>query len=328
MLTSAAQSSPDNQAASPLDRVLPLLRCPATGSALTHQGDRLVSADEPDTSYPVQPNGVPLFAAIPKTEDSIRQQAHYDRVAAAYIANLNYPHTIVYQQSLDDAVTEAVADQPLGTTLEVCCGRGEAFALFADQIETGIGVDISAQMLASAREHHDPARFTFLQGDATNLPVADSSIDTVFMLGGVHHVNDRQTLFNEIARVLKPGGRFICREPLDDFWLWRGIRKIIYRLSPALDDQTERPLVHEETVPPLEQAGLTVSHWKTYGFFGFCIFMNSDVLVFNRLFRFIPGIRAITRAAVKLDDLTIRAPGMSRAGLQLVAVATKPVDKK
>ena len=81
-------------------------------------------------------------------------------------------------------------------------------------------------------------------------------------------------------------------------------------------------------MPPLEQAGLTVTHWKTYGFFGFCIFMNSDVLVFNRLFRFIPGIRAITRAAVKLDDLTIRAPGMSRAGLQLVAVATKPVDKK
>jgi hypothetical protein len=39
-----------------------------------------------------------------------------------------------------------------------------------------------------------------------------------------------------------------------------------------------------------------LTSWKTYGFLGFCLLMNSDVLIFNRLFRFIPGIRAITRA--------------------------------
>ena len=52
--------------------------------------------------------------------------------------------------------------------------------------------------------------------------------------------------------------------------------------------------------------------------------MNSDVLVFNRLFRFIPGIRFITRLAVNLDDLMVRLPGLSRAGLQVIGVAEKP----
>jgi hypothetical protein len=52
--------------------------------------------------------------------------------------------------------------------------------------------------------------------------------------------------------------------------------------------------------------------------------MNSDVLVFNRLFRLIPGIRAIARFMTRLDDLTTRAPGLRRAGLQVIGIAEKP----
>jgi hypothetical protein len=64
--------------------------------------------------------------------------------------------------------------------------------------------------------------------------------------------------------------------------------------------------------------------WRSLGFFGFCFFMNSDVLIFNRLFRFIPGIRAITRAAARLDAATARIPGLRGAGLQVIGVAQKP----
>jgi SAM-dependent methyltransferase len=156
------------------------------------------------------------------------------------------------------------------------------------------------------------------------LPVADASFDNVVMFGGIHHVNDRRKLFSEIHRILKPGGRFYFREPVSDFFLWRWLRAVIYRLSPALDHETERPLLYRETVPVLEEAGLRPEAWETYGFFGFCIFMNSDVLVFNRAFKFIPGIRAITRFFAWIDDLTVKLPGMSRAGLQVVGLARKP----
>ncbi len=308
-----------------LHRILPLLRCPATGRPLRLDGDRL-AAEGGTESYPVTAEGVPFFAAVPQSDDSARQRAHYDRVAAAYVANLDYPHTRAYGESLDDAALEAAGSEPLGAVLEVCCGRGEAFALLGSRIETGIGVDISGEMLRRARAAHDPERFAFLQGDATRLPLAGSAIDTVVMFGGVHHVNDRAALFAEIARVLKPGGRFLFREPLSDFWPWRILRKIIYTLSPALDAKTERPLTTPETVPILRAAGLELESWKTYGFLGFCFFMNSHVLVFNRAFRFVPGIRALTRAAVALDRWTLRLPGLSGAGLQVVGAARKPAE--
>src|SRR5262249_48968627 len=109
-----------------------------------------------------------------------------------------------------------------------------------------------------------------------------------------------------------------------DFFLWRWMRAIVYRLSPILDSDTERPLLWRETVPVLERAGFAVESWRTYGFFGFCLFMNSDVLMFNRLFRFIPGIRFLTRLATRIDDVTLLLPGLRRAGLQVIGVARKP----
>ena len=105
---------------------------------------------------------------------------------------------------------------------------------------------------------------------------------------------------------------------------WLLLRKIIYRLSPALDHETERPLRYHETEPYLTEAALHLTSWRTHGFFGFCLLMNSDVLVFNRLFRFIPGIRGITRAFARFDDWITSRRNWTRRGLQVVGVAEKP----
>jgi hypothetical protein len=56
-------------------------------------------------------------------------------------------------------------------------------------------------------------------------------------------------LFREVARILKPGGRFYFREPVSDFWPWHMLRRVIYRISPSLDHLTERPLRYDETAP-------------------------------------------------------------------------------
>src|SRR5262249_16852762 len=100
---------------------------------------------------------------------------------------------------------------------------------------------------------------------------------------------------------------------------------VIHRLSPMLDSTTERPLRHEEMIPALERAGLRSLLYRTHGLFGFCLFMNSDVLFFNRAFRFVPGIRAITRASARLDEAVLAIPRLKLAGLQVIGVAQKPV---
>lgn len=301
---------------------LDLLQCPVNGAALHADGDELVCADGQHRYRVV--DGIPLFAEQFCSPEGLSQQAHYEKIAAAYVANLNYPHTEEYLAYLDRALLEAIGDRPLGTVAELCCGRGEAFQLLGARISRGVGVDVSPSMLRAAAVLHDADQLFFVQGDATMQPLAAASVDTVFMLGGIHHINDRPRLFAEVARILKPGGRFYFREPVSDFLLWRAIRAVIYRVSPILDHTTERPLLYDETVPLLEAAGLCPLAWRTHGFLGFCLFMNADVLAFNRLFRFVPGIRAITRAATRLDEWTVNLPGFRRAGLQVIGAAKKP----
>ena len=188
---------------------------------------------------------------------------------------------------LDRVLLEVIDSAPLGTVAEICCGRGEAVHLLGDRIARGIGIDISLAMLEVAVREFSGQNMSFVQGDATMLPLAGR---TRSIACSCWAESITSTIANacsrEVARILKPGGRFYFREPISDFALWRWIRVVIYRLAPALDYETEKPLRREETVPVLEKVGLRASHWSTHGFLGFCLLMNSDVLVFNRLFRF------------------------------------------
>jgi ubiquinone/menaquinone biosynthesis C-methylase UbiE len=312
-------------APNPIEPFLDILRCPRSGADLKLQGNALVTSDGRHR-YRMSEADIPLFAEEFLSPQSEVQRHHYNKIAAAYTANLNYPHTQEYLAYLDRVVLDAIGPGDLGTVAELCCGRGEAPMLLKGRISRYIGIDVSENMLEAARQLHKDASSLFLQGDATRVPLAPESIDTIVMLGGVHHVPDRARLFDEIAHVLKPGGRFLYREPVSDFILWRALRAAIYRLSPMLDPSTERPLLYEETVPVLERAGLASLHYRTHGFLGFCLFMNSDVLFFNRLFQFVPGIRALTHGAARFDEAVLNLPGFARAGLQVVGLAEKPVS--
>ena len=305
---------------------LDLLRAPLTGSALEQVGDALVSTDDRGARFRIAPGGIPLFAEHLCSPDARIQEAHYERIASAYVTNLGYPHTQEYAAYLDEMLERVVDRTAIGTAAEICCGRGEAFHLFGRDIVRGVGVDISVSMLAAARAANPGDHLAFVQGDATMLPLASGTFDSAFMLGGIHHVNDRRSLFSEIARILRPGGKFYFREPVSDFALWRWIRAVIYRISPTLDHLTERPLLRAETVPVVESAGLAMRDWSTHGFLGFCVFMNSDVLVFNRMFRFLPGIRRITRWSTALDAWILQRPPMKNSGLIVVGVAEKRVS--
>lgn len=303
------------------DEILTIMRCPQTGEALVRNANKL-STISGSQSYDID-SEIPLFAQQFLSTDAKIQQAHYDKVASNYIANMHYPHTQEYMRYLDQAFLSMLDPSEMDCVLEICCGKGEAFELLQNHVKNGLGVDVSIRMLKAAKQNFPGSDYTFLQADATHLPLSDNSISHVFILGGIHHVNQRQLLFNEIWRVLKPGGKFYWREPVSDFFLWRWIRALVYRISPNLDHNTEQPLRHKETVPLLQKSGFKCLRWETLGLIGFCFFMNSDILIFNRLFRFIPGIRSITRWFVNLDKLMIKIPGLKYAGLQVVGCAEK-----
>lgn len=307
----------------PID-FLDMLQCPVSSQPVYAVDGELAVVNSP-VCYRINAKGIPLFAEKLCSSDARRQEAHYDHIAHKYLANLAYPHTQEYMRYLDEAFLEEVKDADFDLCAEICCGGAEAFQLLASRVKRGIGIDVSVSMLEAARAKFPSDHYLFVQGDATLLPLRNNVLDSVFILGGIHHVNDRVKLFQEVFRVLKPGGKLYWREPVSDFFLWRWLRAIIYRISPTLDSETERPLRYRETETPLKMAGFRLKSWKTFGFFGYCLLMNSDVLVFNRLLRFLPGIRLLTRYATMLDDWMVRLPGMRKNGLIVVGMAEKPV---
>jgi SAM-dependent methyltransferase len=100
--------------------------------------------------------------------------------------------------------------------LEIGAGAAQCSRYAARQGASVVATDISGGMLRRGAELN--RRFTIESGltvplvqcDATSLPFADSSFDTVFTsYGAVPFVADSAALMAQAARVLRPGGRFI-----------------------------------------------------------------------------------------------------------------------
>lgn len=295
---------------------------------LTHQRLEIMGGNLscPDTkkSFPIVHNRIVCFIDDePLSMEAARQQRHYDKIYQNYTQALRLPHSEEYGRYMDRKLLQAIGGDDLGDIAELCCGTGEAFKLLGTNYRHGYGIDISRKMLEMAGQIHADKNVLFMHADALHCPLKDQSMDHIIMLGGIHHINDRQKLFAEIFRILKPGGRFIFREPASDWIIWRAIRKLIYRISPGLDYKTERPLRFHETVPILEQAGFQDIIYANYTFIGFCLFMNADILIFNRLFKYIPFIRSVARGFAQADDVVLRLPCMKRLGLQVIGVAKK-----
>ena len=100
--------------------------------------------------------------------------------------------------------------------LDIGSGLGESSVYFALRGATVTMVDISPGMIEKAKEvgrHHGVS----LEGYASvgeDLSGADNSFDIVYVANTIHHVLNRAKLFEEIQRVLKPGGRFFSIDPL------------------------------------------------------------------------------------------------------------------
>lgn len=112
---------------------------------------------------------------------------------------------------------ERLAAGPGERVLEIGSGAGGDLALLAERVgESGrvIGVDVSPHMVAEARERlRGLGQVEVHVGDIRALPVPDGSVDAVRIDRVLVHVSDLEAAFREVARVLRPGGRFVITEP-------------------------------------------------------------------------------------------------------------------
>jgi ubiquinone/menaquinone biosynthesis C-methylase UbiE len=116
--------------------------------------------------------------------------AHYDRGRPYHHARtLARIMTMVDGGDLDRAV-------------DVACGTGMSTVALAEHAATVVGVDVSAEMMRSARQ---AAGVHYLLGRAELLPLGSASFAAATCCSGVHWF-DQPRFFAELHRVLRPGG--------------------------------------------------------------------------------------------------------------------------
>ncbi len=97
--------------------------------------------------------------------------------------------------------------------LDLACGPGNFTRRFAKLVAPGglaVGFDASEAMLERALTEVGNAgtsNVSFVRGDASNLPFADATFDSACCFAALHMFSDPMLTLDELARVLKPGGR-------------------------------------------------------------------------------------------------------------------------
>jgi SAM-dependent methyltransferase len=115
-------------------------------------------------------------------------------------------------EGLREDVVELLGDVRDARVLEIGCGSAPCARWLVERGARVVGLDISAGMLRHAVEanRHRGVAVPLVQAGAEWLPFADGSIDVACSaFGAVPFVADSAAVMREVARVLRPGGRWV-----------------------------------------------------------------------------------------------------------------------
>jgi ubiquinone/menaquinone biosynthesis C-methylase UbiE len=99
----------------------------------------------------------------------------------------------------------------LGEVLDVASGDGALAELLAPRASNIKCLDISKRVVVAGKKRlQNCANVSFELGDMHELPVADESVDTVLLMHALTYTTQAQKVFDEVCRVLRPGGRLLA----------------------------------------------------------------------------------------------------------------------
>ncbi|MDP1626955.1 metalloregulator ArsR/SmtB family transcription factor [Parvibaculum sp.] len=202
--------------------------------------------------------------------------ARAEKAAAYFRANAEEWGRIrslyVPEDKVEQAMLELGARDGIEVVADLGTGTGRMLELFGPKAKSGLGIDLSPEMLALARAqlaqpslHHCSVR----QGDLYDLPLQDETADLVTLHMVLHYLDEPAASIAEAVRVLKPGGRLLIADfaphELDFLRENHAHRRLGFTEDEVREWLADAGLDVSETrhLPPEggEEAKLTVSIW-------------------------------------------------------------------
>jgi ubiquinone/menaquinone biosynthesis C-methylase UbiE len=153
-----------------------------------------------------------------------------------------------------------------GRVLEVGCGQGVGTEIIFERFGAReiCAFDLDPEMVKKARRRlsrYLPDRLELYVGDATAIKAEDESFDAVFDFMIIHHVPDWQRAVAEIARVLRPEGRFFFAEVTR-----QALERWSYRM--LFDHPPDNRFSREDFVVEVRRHGIAMNGKVEERFFG------------------------------------------------------------
>ncbi|MEW6668916.1 MAG: class I SAM-dependent methyltransferase [Thermodesulfobacteriota bacterium] len=198
--------------------------------------------------------------------------------------------------------------------LDYCCGNGEVGVQMAHRGARSVhGIDLSPVAIENARalagREGVAGQCVFEVMDAEHTEFPDSSFDVVHEYGALHHL-DLNCAYEELARILKPGGKLVCTEALRHNPFIHRYRK----RTPHLRTQWE--VEHILGVPEILR--------------GRAYFESVHIQFFHLVslaavpFRKSAGCSRLLSLLEGIDGVLLRLPGVQRWAWVAVVVFTRP----
>jgi demethylmenaquinone methyltransferase/2-methoxy-6-polyprenyl-1,4-benzoquinol methylase len=144
---------------------------------------------------------------LPEGDDKVRAvRSMFDAIAPRYDL-LNTLLTFGMDRGWRRRAVAALGLGPGASVLDVACGPGELCVALSAAGLLPVGIDISKGMLDHARTDAP-----LVHGDGLHLPFADAGLDGAVSGFALRNVADLPTLWAELARVVRPGGRIALLE--------------------------------------------------------------------------------------------------------------------
>lgn len=141
-------------------------------------------------------------------------------------------------------------------------GSGAGFDCFLAAVRVGesgkvVGVDMTAEMVKKARENAEKYGYKnveFELGDIESLPAEDNSFDVVISNCVINLAPDKEKVFREACRVLKPGGKMF----VSDIVLLEELPEELKKDKALLSGCVAGALMKDEYIEKMERAGFEV----------------------------------------------------------------------